>query len=173
MFEKGEWIMYGNTGVCQVEDVGMPKEIPARDKSKPYYKLNPAYESGEIYIPVDTGVFMRPILTKEQAEQLLAKLPDFCRPENLRDNYPELEEEYKACLSGHECWQWMKLLVILRFQEWQQAQEGKRIGKINQKYEKRAKELLYGELSIALELPYEKIDAYMEKKFTELFVKTA
>lgn len=172
MYEKGDWIMYGNTGVCRVEDIGMPGEFPAMDKNRPYYKLDPAYEAGEIYIPVDTGMFMRPILTKEQAEQLLAGLPEFCQKNGLSVDFQQLEGQYQECQKTHMPKEWMKLLVVLRFKEWEQAQAGKRIGKIYQKYEKRAKELLYGELSIALGSTLETVEAEMEKKFMQLFSKT-
>ena len=32
MFQKGEYIMYGSTGVCRVEDVAVPDNIPMKDE---------------------------------------------------------------------------------------------------------------------------------------------
>ncbi len=167
MFEKGEWIVYGNTGVCQVEDIGIPHDIPVQDGNKSYYKLNPVYEAGEIYIPVDTCVFMRPVLTKEEARGLISKIPAGWEEENT----VTLEEEYQKCLSDHECGEWMHLLTSIRLREWKMKKQGKRIGKLYHKYEKRAQELLYGELSVVLGISYEELEKEIEQQFSELFAK--
>ena len=76
MYQKGEYIIYGNTGVCRVEDVAVPDNIPIKEKGALYYKLSPVYGAGSIYIPVDTEVFMRPVLTKAQANELIDKMYD-------------------------------------------------------------------------------------------------
>lgn len=46
----------------------MPKGLPVANKKRKYYKLAPVFGSGTIYIPVDTKVFMRPVISKEEAE---------------------------------------------------------------------------------------------------------
>ena len=79
MYQKGEYIIYGNTGVCRVEDVAVPDNIPIKEKGALYYKLSPVYGVGSIYIPVDTEVFMRPVLTKAQANELIVTVPAFGR----------------------------------------------------------------------------------------------
>ena len=63
MFQKGDLIVYGNMGVCRVEAVEAPAGLPGAGEKKLYYKLDPVYETGTVYIPVDAKVFMRPILT--------------------------------------------------------------------------------------------------------------
>ena len=57
MFDKGEYIIYGNSGVCQVEDVTtMNMEGVPRDRL--YYVLVPASQKGgKIFVSVkDTGI---------------------------------------------------------------------------------------------------------------------
>ena len=61
MFQKGDLIVYGNMGVCRVEAVEAPAGLPGAGEKKLYYKLDPVYETGTVYIPVDAKVFMRPI----------------------------------------------------------------------------------------------------------------
>ena len=51
MFSKGDIIVYGNTGVCRVEEVG-PLSISAAKKDTIYYRLLPYYGGGVIYTPV-------------------------------------------------------------------------------------------------------------------------
>ena len=49
MYQKGEYIIYGSTGVCRVEDVAVPDNIPIKEKGALYYKLSPVYGAGSIY----------------------------------------------------------------------------------------------------------------------------
>lgn len=59
MFQPGEVIIYSGHGVCRVKEVGHPS-IPGANPDKLYYKLAPVYEAGDIYIPVDSRIFMNP-----------------------------------------------------------------------------------------------------------------
>ena len=56
MFQKGDLIVYGNMGVCRVEAVEAPAGLPGAGEKKLYYKLDPVYETGTVYIPVDAKV---------------------------------------------------------------------------------------------------------------------
>ena len=86
MYEQGSLIMYDSTGVCRVEDVapmnGSRVEDVAPmngshgvDRNRLYYKLVPVYGSGTIYVPVDTKIFMRPILSYDEALSLIRRIP--------------------------------------------------------------------------------------------------
>ena len=55
--------MYGISGVCRVAKIGKP-QFASGDHKKLYYTLVPEYGTETIYAPVDTTVFMRPILTE-------------------------------------------------------------------------------------------------------------
>ena len=48
MYERGVLIMYGNSGVCRVEDVAPMKGSRGAEKNRLYYKLSPVYGSGTI-----------------------------------------------------------------------------------------------------------------------------
>ena len=41
MYERGVLIMYGNSGVCRVEDVAPMKGSRGAEKNRLYYKLSP------------------------------------------------------------------------------------------------------------------------------------
>ena len=72
MYEIGQLIVYGNEGVCRVEEIGTPK-ISGVDKHRDYYTLAPIYREGKVFTPVDSKVFMRPVITREEALALIAK----------------------------------------------------------------------------------------------------
>ena len=67
-------IVYGNEGVCRVEEIGTPK-ISGVDKHREYYTLAPIYREGKVFTPVDSKVFMRPVITREEALALIDRIP--------------------------------------------------------------------------------------------------
>ena len=71
MFSVGDLIVYSETGVCRVEQIGPPPFDPKAKRE--YYTLSPMNCRETIYVPVDTQVFMRPILSREAAEELAEK----------------------------------------------------------------------------------------------------
>ncbi|MDE6951262.1 MAG: CarD family transcriptional regulator, partial [Lachnospiraceae bacterium] len=51
MFKVGEYVVYGNTGVCRVEGIG---PLPIGSSDKDYYTLVPVYgRNSRIYAVVD------------------------------------------------------------------------------------------------------------------------
>lgn len=66
MFQPGDLIVYGNNGVCRVIKVGKP-EVTVANGKRLYYTLQPLYSTEIIYTPVDSGVFMRPVISRDEA----------------------------------------------------------------------------------------------------------
>lgn len=94
MFEKGEKIIYGKTGVCVVEDIA-ERAVPGGKRL--YYTLRPLYQSGNvIFAPADSDkVFMRPIITRQDAEKLIEDVPKI-RESALSEEFSE-ETEIRSC----------------------------------------------------------------------------
>ena len=82
MFAAGDLVVYGGEGVCRVERIG-PSGMSYDDGDRLYYHLTPLYRSGMVLTPVDTGVLMRPVITREAALALIAAIPSLppCKPE--------------------------------------------------------------------------------------------
>ena len=85
MFQPGDFVVYGSSGVCRVIQVGA-LEGKSADPTRQYYTLQPVFESERIYTPVDSGVFMRPAMTKEQGPGVYPADPlhreDLCTERN-------------------------------------------------------------------------------------------
>lgn len=167
MFEKGSLMIYDTTGVCRVEDIGVPEGLPVADKKKEYYKLAPVFGSGTIYIPVDTKVFMRPVISKDEAETLIHKIPDIRENFCETNNHKVLEDHYKASIMSHECEDLVQLIKTVYAKRKQLERSGKKSGKTDTQYMKRAKLLLHEELSIALGIPVEEVEAYISQAIDE------
>lgn len=78
MYKKGEYVIYGSSGVCQVGEVTTLNfdNVP---KDREYYVLFPQNNGGKIYVPVDTAdTKMRRMITKEEAVQTFRREKNNC-----------------------------------------------------------------------------------------------
>ena len=171
MFAKDDLIVYGSTGVCRVEGVGLPEYRPTPDDETLYYKLAPIYSVGYIYIPVDAPVYMRPVMTHEQAERLVAAITQV-EPRDLTGlDTRTLTDKYKTILSHEDPRALICLIKSVKSKTQKAINSGRRPGKIDKDYMKRARELLYGELAISLEIPLDDVDGYIHERMGEVLAE--
>jgi len=92
VFQKGDYVVYRNTGVYKVEEIGTLKDAPAAMQDRLYYHLAPVHGSSLIHIPVDSPIFMLPVITKEQAQDLITAIPSIEEKPNYSRNQKVLNE---------------------------------------------------------------------------------
>lgn len=164
MFSKGDKVVYGQTGVCVIEDI-VEKALIKNEKKK-YYVLKPLFQQNNvIYAPADSGkVLIRPVMTKQQAEELISRIPQIISGASDEtgtiDSYREELEFHKA-----------ENLVLLTAQIYRKKKlaklNRKKLGFVDEKYMHIAEELLFGEFSAVLGIPIEKVPEYIESKIKE------
>lgn len=161
MYQIGDLIIYGSTGVCRVAGIGSPGFSPA-DKTKLYYELKPLYQDGTIYTPVDnTKVFMRPILTPEEVNALIDHIP-FMQIESFHSPIlSELSEHYNAALRTHNCADLIAMTMSIYIKKQAAQEEKRKLGSIDERYMKRAEELLFAELATALGITKSEVPDYI------------
>lgn len=165
MYKVGELIFYGGTGVCRVESI---EDRPAAGGSRKYYVLRPTCQSGKIYIPVDTTVFMRPVISREEAERLIDAIPGI-KAEAIRErSFTQLAARYDQLMAAHDCESLVRLVMSIHEKKRYAESHGRKFGQIDARYMKRAETLLYGELSAALELDFDKVQPYIESRVSEM-----
>ncbi len=174
MFKTGDFIIFGTKGVCQVEQVGS-LNLDGIPKDKLYYTLAPYYSHGStVFTPVDNQkVIMRPVLTKEEAEDLLDEMKDI---ETLWIGNEKLREmKYKEALRTCDCREIVKIIKTIYLRKRSRMAAGKKITFIDEKYFKIAEENLYGELAVALGMDRESVRKYVIEhvKNSELTVKNS
>ena len=54
MFQIGELVVYGSTGVCRVEEISGLNQ-PGEDREKRYYRLRPLWQDGVITLRWTAG----------------------------------------------------------------------------------------------------------------------
>lgn len=170
MFQKGDYIVYRNTGVCKVAEIGIPEDFPATAQDVQYYHLAPVRGSGLIYIPVNSTVFMRPVISRQQALELIASIPSIEEKPNYSKDQKALSESYKSLLQAHNCTALVQLIKNVHTKKRVLSEKGKSAGKTDLQYMKQAEELLHEELSIALGIPFEEVPAYIRQKIKEAAV---
>ena len=74
-FKVGDYLMDEHSGVCKVCDIS-EVALGGKGTEKLYYSLQPVFEkSSEVLTPVDSKVRMRDVMTREETEELLSKVP--------------------------------------------------------------------------------------------------
>lgn len=161
MFKVGEYVVYGNTGVCKVEEVG---PLPIGSSDKDYYTLVPVYgRNSRIYAVVDNNkVVMRPILTKKESDALINKIEEIdalpIRDEKRR------EEVYKETMKTCDCKEWVRIIKTLYSRKMDRISKGKKVTSSDERYLQMAEENLYGELALSLKMPKEKVEEFLSEK---------
>lgn len=160
LFGKGEYIVYDITGVCQVQDI-TTMSMDAEGKEKLYYVLEPLGASGSrIITPVEGNKsIMRPILSREEAYSLIDDIRDVHELGITDDK--QREAKYKEALKTCDCREWVGIIKTLHFRKKDRMSHGKRLTEVDERYLKKAKENLYRELSIPLEIPAEDVERFI------------
>lgn len=152
MFKPGEIIVYGNTGVCRIMEITKPN-LPGVDKEREYYLLSPLFQDGKIYSPVDnTKVFMRPVINKQQAEELIDMIPELQTKQISTTSSQQLSERYQEYFNTHNCTDLLELIMSIYAKKQHQLSQKHKVGQIDERYMRKAEDLLYGELAIALDI---------------------
>lgn len=162
MFAAGEMVVYGGEGVCRVEGVGTPS-LPGMDKTRLYYTLAPLYRSGQVMTPVDTRVLMRPLLTGQEVQELIAQLDQLPEEQAESHNTRAIKDLYHQVVASYDCKRLAGLIKgVCRRRSWA-IHHGRKVSQMDERYLRRAEDALYGELGAVLGLPREEVPAYIRK----------
>lgn len=160
MYEIGQYVIYGENGVCTVDAIG-PLSMRGSDKDRIYYTLSPYVGTGTFYAPVDTKVFMRPVISKDTAEAFLDSLGDI-KPAICQDiRFTHVDAFYKELFQEHTCEALAALLKGIFSQE--RTNRSNRIDMVM----RRAKEILSSELAVATGVPYGEMEETVIQKLKE------
>lgn len=171
MFQKGDYIIYGSSGVCLVEEVG-PMDMAGTVRGKLYYTLRPMYSgSSTIFTPTDNDkIVMRYILTRDEAERCMEGA-ELAEPLEIRDERKR-EEIYREVLRGCDCDDCVRLLKTLYGRQNVRLENGKKVAALDERYMKMAEESLFGELAVSLGEEREEVREKVYTKISEKVLTT-
>lgn len=171
MFQKGDYIIYGGSGVCLVEEVG-PMDMAGTVRGKLYYTLRPMYSgSSMIFTPTDNDkIVMRHILTKEEAKCCVESV-ELAEPLEIGEERKR-EEMYREILRGCDCYACLRLLKTLYGRQRIRLESGKKVAALDERYMKMAEDSLFGELAASLGKKREEVREKVYEKISDKVLTT-
>ena len=163
MYSVGDKIIYGENGVCTVESVG-PLGMSGAPRDRMYYHLRPLIGSGVYFAPVDSGAYMRYVMSREEAEALIDAMPGI-QPAICNDNrFNHVDAFYKELFKQHSCEALVSIVKGLRCRMSERKTKSSRA----EATMKRAKDILHGELSVALDMDLKDVEPYILSRVGEM-----
>ncbi len=167
MFQKNDYVIYGNNGVCMIKDIG-PLDMPGVAKERLYYTLVPCYtKDSQIFTPVDSNkVIMRTLIPKDEIMQLIDEIPTiellWIKDEKQR------ESQYKEALRKCDCRELIRIIKTIYQRGQSRIAAGKKMTSSDEKYFHLAEESLYGEFAITLGMNREDVREFIHGKVKQV-----
>lgn len=149
MFNIGDLLFYGNNGVCRVVEICSSPFDP--NDARSFYKLSPIAENSTlvIYTPVDNNqVVMRPLISKEEAEALIARIPSIEKVAVAVEKHRK--EAYRETVREGAPEGFVKIIRTVRERREVFRRTRRRVPDLDNDFEYTARVCLYGELSTVL-----------------------
>lgn len=171
MFNVGELIVYGNTGVCRIERIMRPEDSDFPDyfdSSRCYYAMKPQNDTSTIYTPTDNKkVFMRRIISANEANRLIDLIPTIKAEAFHSSSLKELKEHYQSATNTHDCGDLIELIMSIYAKSQLAKEHNRRLGQIDTRYMQQAEQLLYGEFSAVLGMEPDQVKDYIQSRVGE------
>jgi CarD family transcriptional regulator len=170
VYQLGDLILYGGTGVCRVAEI-VSKKPSRTEPERLYYVLEPLYQTGSITTPVENGkVFTRPVISREEANALIDQIPTIQVEAYYNQNLQQLESHYRAEMEGHSCLDLLRLTMSTYQKKTERERAKLKFGAIDRRYMERAEALLFGELAVALGIARESVRSYIQDRLQAQFL---
>lgn len=149
MFDIGEYVVYGNKGVCEVKKIG-PVDIPGMSSDRNYYTLSQVYTKGStIYVPVDKeDSGLRYVLTKEEVNELIDEIPSM-KPVWIQ-NDKEREQLFTENIRKADTKRLVEMMIALYERRERRIADGKKATSTDERYFHAAEDILFGEIGVVL-----------------------
>ena len=148
MFKCGDLIVYGNNGVCRVEEITC---IDAAN-DKLYYVLKNLSSNGTAYVPVDGNVYIRPVMSKDEMTCIIDKIPEITT-EIFNGIQPrDLQKVYRDTLLSHDSIAILSLIKHIRSTAKKKQALKKKLSVTEERFLDQALKVIGSELSAAFDV---------------------
>lgn len=170
MYKIGDMIVYeGSCSVCKISDIAA-FDFRGSDEDRLYYVLKPLHQDCVIYNPVDNAeALMRPIITKDEAQDLIDRIPEMDVMQTSLgarrfQEAKQIAQHYESIIKGRDCASLIGLVMSINDRKQSLAKQDRHIGSMEASTMKRAENMLFDELSVALSIPREDVRQYIETR---------
>ncbi len=156
MFDVGDYIVYGQNGICQVVDITHP-DISGADAKRLYYVLIPERtRDSKLFCPADNDkIVIRKVVSEEEARAIISESkslePLTISNDRMRD------DSYKSVIKKCDLRQSVQIIKALLIRKKEREENGKKITATDERYLKQAEECLYSELALATGMDREQV----------------
>ena len=157
MFQPNDYVIYGRSGVCVVEGT---EQIGGQD----FYCLRSLYQDCHIKTPVNGKSPIRPVISKDEANALIDRIPSMEKRRMNASNSRDLSEMYRASILSQECAELVELTMTIYAKKQEAQRTKKKLSSTDQAFLKEGEGLLFGELSVALGIPFDEVQAYIKNR---------
>ena len=166
MFQIGEVVSYGTTGICSIEDIRMEALSRAGTKKQEYYILRPISTPTWItYGPTASEVLtakMRRVLSKEQIDEMILSLSG--KKLEWIDNPRQRAEAYGQILEKGISAELLALISCLYLEKRARSKGERKFCATDEKLLSSAERIVGEEFSYALNIPPKQVSAYIAEK---------
>ena len=159
MFKVGEYVIYKHD-LCKVKDI---KEKYFNNTD--YYILESNNDSSLTISVPSNNVLLRPLITKEEIDKLIARIPNI---DIINNNSRMIENEYKKLLDSCSYDDLISIIKTTYLRNKERLDNNKKIAEKDNYYFEKAELILYSEFSMVLGLSFEETKKYVTDKIKEM-----
>jgi len=168
MYNIGDLVVYGKIGIFKIIDIST-KDLSNETKEQLYYTLKSIYQDCTVYVPIQSPkVFIRPVITKQEAENLIDMIPSIQAEVYHSRVLSELTHHYEEILQKHSCADLIEMTMSLHTKKQMLREQKKKFGAVDEKFMKKAEDLLFGELGAALEISKTEVPDYISSRIKQI-----
>ena len=157
MFRVGDMIIYGRMGVCRVEGI-------EDREGQPYYRLQTLYQECTIHTPVNGSTFMRPVLTRAEADALIDSIPTVpVRPAECRAAR-ELPSRYLESMNTCDAAEVLAMTMSIYAKKKRAEKDSRKFGAVDERFLREGEAVLHAELGVSLGIPPKEVPKYIRRR---------
>ena len=167
MFEVGEYVMYGTYGVYSV--TGIRNSQIDKNDPRSFYELKPLRngEGSKAFVPVGSdNVYLRRVMSREAAERFVGEQLGGAEVIEI-PNERERKNIYRVAIGDHTPLSCARIIRTVAQRRRQLSGTSRRLPDTDAEFEREAKNNLFGELSVALGIPFEEVEEYILERCGE------
>ena len=108
------------------------------------------------------------INAKSTDRKLLLELTGELDHQGAAQAIRELEEHYTTYLKSHDCGDLIELAMSIYAKKQDLASQHRKFGAVDERFMKRAEDLLYGELAVALKIDRDQVPSHISNRINAL-----
>ena len=164
-FQKGEYVVYSNAGVCHVEDIKRMK-FSAQDEEQTYYILQPIGNAAStLYIPLDNeklNAKLRKVLTRDEIDHILAEIKE--KELHWEEDKKKRAEKFKEILKEKEQKKMLLLVSCIYLKKQELLSCGKKLNFTDEGVLQEAERYIDEEFAFSLDIPIGQVGIYIQDK---------